>query len=687
MQLDPDSIQTLCTIGDVDVEVAKRLLQKHDGNIEKAADALLAGDKGEPAAQPGSSTTWPQRTNTPEYGYNEADVPSITIGPQLPGASRSLVDLTESSGADAGPKFGPSNRAPNPDWQMVPSNMAVGGGRAATPIISHEDQSLNDAIQRSLDDFAAVGEKEDTSFKQVTAREGGRPVALRPETPALACAALVVHSLYFVPQVRHAIAKLRLPDVQRDTPLSHSSRNIWNLIELFANLDLAQLSAIVDSDVLPSLEEEGEKLRVNDSPGERATAIVNHLAQAIEAHQSAQEDDEIQRGPFFSFTHVHAQLNNRFPRSVGRPNPGAVVRLDIGGDQHERELVGALASVLSQYQEEGKSRHDLILDPSEFLCFCLGRSSTNPEPGKNDSKPFSFPPSFYLDRFMFRNLELTNQKYLQGLEISRDISELRNQRMTLSQLNQRDTVQDIKNTIYYYEKVANAKDEPSRQRVIEETVTQLKDILLIVESKIEGLDREIKRLEAKRSSLFDCPELQQHQYDLRAVLMHTGLPGHGRKQLYSYVKDAEGTWWKTCDYEVTQVSEDIVLSDTTGVHLRAGPFMLFYSKYLPNEELRKPVVWPPNFTKSVEENNRRFFALFPPAEVAVQAKVPVRSPPPPSPRAHPVAPQRLATPSPRSAHYPQPIRPNQMGPRGPTHHRAGSSLSARSFDASNDTVQ
>lgn len=52
---------------------------------------------------------------------------------------------------------------------------------------------------------------------------------------------------------------------------------------------------------------------------------------------------------------------------------------------------------------------------------------------------------------------------------------------------------------------------------------------------------------------FNCPTSSDlSQYDLRAVLVHTGLPG--RKQMYSYVQDTEGTWWKTVDHEVTEVN-------------------------------------------------------------------------------------------------------------------------------------
>ena len=38
--------------------------------------------------------------------------------------------------------------------------------------------------------------------------------------------------------------------------------------------------------------------------------------------------------------------------------------------------------------------------------------------------------------------------------------------------------------------------------------------------------------------------------------MHTGFPG--RKQIYSYVQDIEGVWWKTVDHEVTEVSVSVI---------------------------------------------------------------------------------------------------------------------------------
>jgi hypothetical protein len=84
-------------------------------------------------------------------------------------------------------------------------------------------------------------------------------------------------------------------------------------------------------------------------------------------------------------------------------------------------------------------------------------------------------------------------------------------------------------------------------------------ILSFTSSQMAGIDQRIKDLEAAAENVYNVPELQQHQYDLRAVLMHTGLPG--RKQLYSYVQDVDGVWWKTCDAEVTEVIRDPALVD------------------------------------------------------------------------------------------------------------------------------
>lgn len=83
----------------------------------------------------------------------------------------------------------------------------------------------------------------------------------------------------------------------------------------------------------------------------------------------------------------------------------------------------------------------------------------------------------------------------------------------------------------------------------------------------------------------------------------------GRKQIHSYVQDVDGIWWKTVDFTVTEVinplennnsvsltnrkiSEEIVLTDPSGLHMRAGPYLLLYSRFLPQDQIKEPLPWP-----------------------------------------------------------------------------------------------
>ena len=77
----------------------------------------------------------------------------------------------------------------------------------------------------------------------------------------------------------------------------------------------------------------------------------------------------------------------------------------------------------------------------------------------------------------------------------------------------------MKGTIFYYENIAQAKDDPVRQRVISDTIVNLKDVLFMLETKIDGLDKEIKRLQTKVDGLFECPELKNFKVSKPSTLM------------------------------------------------------------------------------------------------------------------------------------------------------------------------
>ena len=99
--------------------------------------------------------------------------------------------------------------------------------------MSHDDQSLNRAIEASLsytqttDSYTELPLKERVRqgdwlvlFPQnslyIPDRDLRSPVALRPTQSSLVYAALLLHALYFIPQVRQRVAEFRLDSDNTD---------------------------------------------------------------------------------------------------------------------------------------------------------------------------------------------------------------------------------------------------------------------------------------------------------------------------------------------------------------------------------------------------------------------------------------------------------------------------------------
>ncbi|KAJ3504703.1 hypothetical protein NLJ89_g7798 [Agrocybe chaxingu] len=605
-QQERENSDLLASIGNVDAQIARRVLRKHRGDMEKAVDAILAGDRGAEAWET-------QHRTTPEPMYTDGATPVHQIT-QLRRHRQSSVH------------FGPTDRAPHPEWQMVPSNAPVGG-------VSAEDRGLDDAIQASLQDFHK--EEEDTTPLEPVLREGNRPTALRHENPSLAYAALLLQAMYYIPQARSIISTMRLPDIQESLPLDHEDRALWNLIELFTNMDLAQLSLLMDASVIPSL-------RIPPFEGLRELSlqtaeVVKEISNLIQEHLRAQaQASDLQEEPdrLFAFTHGRVTLaHNRSTKLDRNRESGVIVPVTCGGDSIHNDLVSCLTDMLITMAQGGWN-HDVIITPSEALAFEI-RHLSNP-PGKASPDPFVYPKTLYLDRFLFDNVSLVNEKRSMERKTLRRIRELSEYKDKLTRHNGRDTLQDLRASIHYYEHVADRGNDPVRQRTLERTAAHLKDVMTMILGKVEDIDHQVELLQTDVAAVYDCPELQQFQYDLRSVLVHTGLPG--RKQMYSYVQDVEGTWWKTVDCEVTEVPEETVLSDPTGLHMGAGPYMLFYSRHLSDEQLHEPLVWPNIFSSAVEENNKKILAMMHP-ELGIFAKSSVADSPPQNPR--PTTPREL----------------------------------------------
>lgn len=50
----------------------------------------------------------------------------------------------------------------------------------------------------------------------------------------------------------------------------------------------------------------------------------------------------------------------------------------------------------------------------------------------------------------------------------------------------RDTIKDLEDTLYYYENVAQAEDNLERTELLKKTKTKLRDVIANISRKIEG---------------------------------------------------------------------------------------------------------------------------------------------------------------------------------------------------------
>jgi len=198
--------ELLSGITGVEPHITRRVLEKYGGNVEKAADALLSGDRGleEPQQHPQHHENMKKHRTTPEPSYHESSRrPAVGPGPSAnlaaPASTSGVVDLTGededdpqlrqamelSMGSQTAPQFQRSDRAPDPNWQMVRSNVRfVPFFRDSTACLSsvfqepvgpsaaqQEEQSIHQAIQASLQDLPS---EVDSNPYKAAVREGGR---------------------------------------------------------------------------------------------------------------------------------------------------------------------------------------------------------------------------------------------------------------------------------------------------------------------------------------------------------------------------------------------------------------------------------------------------------------------------------------------------------------------------------
>jgi hypothetical protein len=253
-------------------EVARRVLRKCDGDVNKAATAILEGDRGEDRlASPGGKTE--VKPYSPPPSGPGKNSPVIDLTADEPNDS----DLTRALKASLEPQnctqFGPSERAPDPNWAVVPSNVPAGSS------ISQDDQAMDRAIHASLQSDFVEEVIEEKTVEDLLRRDN-RPIALRPTKTTLAYAALIIQGLFFVPQVRMGIARFR-PSVPLGADQDTHEDALWSLAETYTNMEIALLAEL-DADPCLKAFEAREWTNHVDRPGHLSRAFYKKVTRIVE---------------------------------------------------------------------------------------------------------------------------------------------------------------------------------------------------------------------------------------------------------------------------------------------------------------------------------------------------------------------------------------------------------------------
>ncbi|KAL5514775.1 hypothetical protein ACEPAG_2091 [Sanghuangporus baumii] len=654
---------------DLDADVARRVLAKHNNDIQAAASAILEGDRGEDF---NSVNTWsnedsfdtgaggsgalnvPRRTNTPR----------ITPEPGQPSTAGDVIDLTTDNDSDLSRalqlsleqeqsqrmegNFRRTDRAPDPNWAMVPSNVQVNTNTAQ----EQEDQSLSRAIEASLSTSYVEDRYEELPIEEKV-RKPGFPVSLRTSLNELYFAPPIIQALFYVPQVRQKLATWRwegsndglLPD--KDSP----DYIPCVLSGLFTFMDHTLVSYLLIDEL--GFEYRGRLASsVADLPGELSNEFYSFIVRAMETKLRAdsQKDGErlfhLRYAPINSVLPADAMdsnttgIENCSPTYLKSGSETACVRVDLRASSGPSDLITCLSNQLgleppplsdithntvssttfSPQAQALVAASDVIafelVRPSHSLSSSHSTSQQNTSFSTPSATPFRYPMNVYLDQFLLENSAAACEKRVKRREMEAKLKGLAAKKESLTQFEGKATVKSLTSALYYFENVAIKDGTESRAQEVEAAAASLQKIINRINTEVQVLDIQILKLRSEIEKLFDDQSLQQHRYDLRAVLVHDGL--YGRSHLHSFILH-NGRWWKCQDATIVEVSEEVVLTDTTGLHLGAGPYMLIYSRETAEVDVKS--CWPTRFKNNIKTDNFDYLQLLEQAAPDVAANL------------------------------------------------------------------
>ncbi|PPQ79204.1 hypothetical protein CVT26_000555 [Gymnopilus dilepis] len=433
---------------------------------------------------------------------------------------------------------------------------------------------------------------------------------------------LVVHALYFVPQVREAVSKLRRVGQPLALVTSHLDHLVYELANFFAlahqpGFDRDSLFRQLAS-VIPDC---GQSL---DAVARLSKACYDSIVGYIEQYRRTQQTGADDFSNTFSFSLGNVTFQKDESRARLQPlGECRLARLELRRCKSSRDLMSVITENMTE-TDGLVSSHNLIIDPSTIIPFCVNAGGDRTiAAGGGSMSPFTYPRTIFLDRFLSRNFPLVDDRRVIKNDLLRQVQRLKADRVLLTESEGQDGLKTLETAIYYYDHVADHRNDPERTARLKATSDHLKEIVarirILVDGdfrmsynfslpdqqvRVPGIDRQLSDLQAKLDTVYDCPELQAFQYDLRSVIVDTGVPGPN--QLYLYAHDEAGRWWKTVSDDVDEVTEDTVLGDRAGCQ-GSGGYLLIYSRHIATEDMA--YAFPKPYKRRSTKGGRLYDAL------------------------------------------------------------------------------
>ncbi|CAG8472542.1 3666_t:CDS:2, partial [Acaulospora colombiana] len=422
---------------------------------------------------------------------------------------------------------------------------------------------------------------------------------LRSRTPRYIYIAMLIQAMYYVPHIRTAFS--RIVSDHRDM------ENLQPFWEAMARMEMGVQRDIHLDDLLQEhlTSENDENAMVKDikeTVAEFYSQFATEMSGPSHAFPSSLlisqiwQPPSLARSSFSSNTSMWVDERSLAETGITQDYPLIPITSNINSEEnsllsylHEltwfRKLqVAADVLVFSISHEEGPPTPSIYRStPTTSSTNGKGTSSggTSNTAGKlNNSAPsqkypLQFPAQLYVDPFMLDNLDIAKIQKESQIKMETSVRDIEKKISALGGGTNKLPIKNLQMSIKYYQEIIANEGTQEQKDLNKATLEALEAVLDRVEKEIEEKKDELSRTKKEITELYELTALKKMPYELCAVLMWDGV--YGRTHVYSYVKAKDGNWYKIVDSSATQVTEETVLNDSSGLHLTAGPFMLFYS--------------------------------------------------------------------------------------------------------------